>query len=189
MALNILQTVFGAVQLMATPAYDDVLGCYCQTYHLSDFQQAGIEVDFVQENQSFSKSAGTLRGLHYQETPFAQTKLIRVLTGAIYDVAVDIRPGSETFGRWTSFVLSDRNHYQLLIPKGFAHGFLTLSDNVAVAYKVDTYCQPHAERGLAYNDFELGIVWPMPESQLVLSEKDQAQPGLAAVKQTLIGGF
>jgi dTDP-4-dehydrorhamnose 3,5-epimerase len=134
-------------------------------------------MNFIQDNQSLSAEAGVLRGLHYQLNPKAQTKLIRVLAGAIYDVVVDLRQPSPTFCQWDGFILSDANHRQLLVPRGFAHGFCTLERNTQVLYKVDAYYAPEHDRGIAWNDPALGIDWPA--SNPILSEKDSKHPLLA----------
>lgn len=134
----------------------------------------GITYNFVQDNQSLSAEVGVLRGLHYQLTPKAQTKLIRVLSGVIYDVIVDIRRNSPTFGQWVGVILSEYNKRQLLVPIGFAHGFCTLVPNTQVLYKVDEYYSPENDRGILWNDPALGIDWPI--SSPVLSDKDQRHP-------------
>lgn len=128
-----------------------------ETYNEEFFLEAGINVKFVQDNQSFSAAKGTLRGLHYQLNPKAQTKLVRCTRGAIYDVAVDIRKGSHTFGKWFGIELSADNKKQLLIPKGFAHGFMTLTDDVEVQYKVDELYAPDCDRGIIWDDPEIAI--------------------------------
>jgi dTDP-4-dehydrorhamnose 3,5-epimerase len=135
-----------------------------------------VYTEFVQDNHSFSAPAGTLRGLHYQLPPMAQTKLVSVLVGAIYDVAVDVRVGSASFGQWVGVILSQDNHRQLLIPKGFAHGFCTLVPNTHVLYKVDTHYAPQYDRGIRFDDPDLKIDWPFTDP--VLSDKDKRHPGL-----------
>jgi dTDP-4-dehydrorhamnose 3,5-epimerase len=136
------------------------------------FEEAGINIKFVQDNQSFSATKGTLRGLHYQLNPKAQTKLVRCTKGAIFDVAVDIRKGSPTFGKWFGIELSADNKKQLLVPKGFAHGFMTLTDDVEVQYKVDELYAPEFDRGILWSDPEIGVEWPIDISP-VLSAKDE----------------
>lgn len=133
-----------------------------------------VKYQFIQDNQSLSAEVGVLRGLHYQLNPKAQTKLIRVLSGVIYDVIVDIRRNSPTFGQWVGVILSEYNKRQLLVPKGFAHGFCTLVPNTQVLYKVDEYYSPENDRGILWNDPALGIDWPT--SNPVLSDKDQRHP-------------
>lgn len=152
----------------------DHRGFFMESYNDSLFKQHGIAYNFIQDNHSLSAEAGVLRGLHYQLNPKAQTKLIRVLTGAIYDVIVDIRKSSPTFGQWVGVILSEHNHRQLLVPKGFAHGFCTLVPNTQVLYKVDEYYSPENDRGILWNDPALGIDWPT--SNPTLSDKDQRHP-------------
>ncbi|CRH97454.1 sugar biosynthesis protein [Streptococcus pneumoniae] len=150
-------------------------------------KEAGIDLQFVQDNQSFSATKGTLRGLHYQLNPKAQTKLVRCTRGSIFDVAVDIRKGSPTYGQWFGIELSAENKKQLLIPKGFAHGFMTLTDDVEVQYKVDELYAPECDRGIIWNDAEVGIEWPM-EIQPVLSEKDEKAPSLKEAEKNFVYG-
>ncbi|MCM3261602.1 dTDP-4-dehydrorhamnose 3,5-epimerase [Paenibacillus lautus] len=154
--------------------HGDHRGFFMESYNDSLFKQHGIAYNFIQDNQSLSAEAGVLRGLHYQLNPKAQTKLIRVLTGAIYDVIVDIRKSSPTFGQWVGVILSEHNKRQLLVPKGFAHGFCTLVPNTQVLYKVDEYYSPENDRGILWNDPALGIDWPT--SSPILSDKDQRHP-------------
>lgn len=156
--------------------HGDHRGFFMESYNNSLFHQHGITSNFIQDNQSLSAEAGVLRGLHYQLNPKAQTKLVRVLTGAIYDVIVDIRKSSPTFGQWVGVILSEHNHRQLLVPKGFAHGFCTLVPNTQVLYKVDEYYSPEHDRGILWNDPALGIDWPT--SNPILSDKDQRHPPL-----------
>lgn len=154
--------------------HGDSRGFFMESYNDSLFKQNGINYNFIQDNHSLSAEPGVLRGLHYQLNPKAQTKLIRVLTGAIYDVIVDIRKSSPTFGQWIGVILSEHNHRQLLVPKGFAHGFCTLVPNTQVLYKVDEYYSPENDRGILWNDPALGIDWPT--SNPTLSDKDQRHP-------------
>ncbi|KOP66256.1 dTDP-4-dehydrorhamnose 3,5-epimerase [Bacillus sp. FJAT-18019] len=154
--------------------HGDHRGFFMESYNASLFQQHGITYNFIQDNHSLSVEPGVLRGLHYQLNPKAQTKLIRVLTGAIYDVIVDIRKSSPTFGEWVGVILSEHNHHQLLVPKGFAHGFCTLVPNTQVLYKVDEYYSPENDRGILWNDPALEIDWPT--SNPVLSDKDRTHP-------------
>ncbi|WP_438348922.1 dTDP-4-dehydrorhamnose 3,5-epimerase [Paenibacillus sp. FA6] len=152
----------------------DSRGYFMESYNDDILQQQGINYDFIQDNQSLSTEPGVLRGLHYQLNPKAQTKLIRVLSGAIYDVIVDVRRNSPTFGQWVGVILSEYNHRQLLMPNGFAHGFCTLVPNTQVFYKVDEYYSPEHDRGILWNDPALGIDWPT--SNPILSDKDQRHP-------------
>jgi dTDP-4-dehydrorhamnose 3,5-epimerase len=160
----------------------DARGFFSETYQRQRFADAGIAQDWMQDNQSYSAEKGVLRGLHFQIAPQAQDKLIRVLRGSIFDVAVDIRRGSATYGKWVSCELSAAKFNQLLIPKGFAHGFLTLEPDVEVLYKVSAPYAPDCDRGIAWNDPDIGIAWPLaPGEQPVLSGKDAAAPRLSAV--------
>jgi dTDP-4-dehydrorhamnose 3,5-epimerase len=154
--------------------HGDSRGYFMESYNDALLQQQGIKYNFIQDNQSLSAEPGVLRGLHYQLNPKAQTKLLRVLTGAIYDVIVDIRRLSPTFGQWVGVILSEHNHRQLLVPSGFAHGFCTLVPNTQVFYKVDEYYSPENDRGILWNDPALGIDWPT--SSPILSDKDQRHP-------------
>ena len=156
--------------------FGDDRGYFMETFRkdkLADF--LGFKIDFCQDNESRS-SYGVLRGLHYQLPPFAQTKLIRVIEGRVWDVVVDIRKGSPTFGKQMSIELSGKNRKQLFIPRGFAHGFVVLSETALFAYKVDNYYSPMHDRGIAYNDKTLNINWKVSQEQLVLSQKDTRQP-------------
>lgn len=156
--------------------HGDNRGFFMESYNEEIMHKLGVNYNFIQDNQSLSAEVGVLRGLHYQLNPKAQTKLIRVLTGAIYDVIVDIRRNSPTFGQWVGVILSEYNKRQLLVPKGFAHGFCTLVPNTQVLYKVDEYYSPENDRGILWNDPALGIDWPT--STPVLSDKDQRHPVL-----------
>ncbi|MBY0220366.1 dTDP-4-dehydrorhamnose 3,5-epimerase [Paenibacillus illinoisensis] len=160
--------------LLEPVAHEDSRGFFMESYNESVMKNAGISTSFIQDNQALSTEAGVLRGLHYQLNPKAQTKLIRVLTGAIYDVIVDIRLSSPTYRQWVGVIISDTNKRQLLVPKGFAHGYCTLVPNTQVFYKVDEYYSPEHDRGILWTDPALGIDWPT--SNPVLSEKDQKHP-------------
>lgn len=146
-----------------------------ETYSESKFKEKGISLNFVQDNQSFSATKGTLRGLHFQLDPKAQTKLVRCTQGSIFDVAVDIRKGSPSYGKWFGVELSADNKKQLLIPKGFAHGFMTLTENVEVQYKCDELYAPECDGGILWNDPSIGIKWPI-DVVPVLSAKDENAP-------------
>lgn len=159
----------------------DARGFFAETWQRQRFAQAGIDIDWVQENHSFSAERHVLRGLHLQVQPAAQAKLVRVLKGKIYDVAVDVRRGSPNFGRWISCVLSSDTFNQLYIPTGFAHGFLTLERGVEILYKVSAPYAPDCERGIIWNDGDLAIKWPLSSGeQPVISEKDQAALSLTS---------
>ncbi|MEL7032719.1 MAG: dTDP-4-dehydrorhamnose 3,5-epimerase [Pseudomonadota bacterium] len=172
--------------ILVTPKrHGDARGYFSETYRETDYAAAGITGPFVQDNQAFSEAAGVLRGLHFQIPPAAQAKLISCTQGAIFDVAVDLRPGSPTFGQYASAELSAENGHQLFVPDGFAHGYLTLSENCMVQYKVTDYYSPHDERGLAWNDPEVGIAWPISDSAPILSKKDTTLPNLKALTPVL----
>lgn len=167
--------------------FGDSRGFFAETWARDRFRDLGVDADWVQDNQSLSAEAHVLRGLHFQLAPRAQAKLIRVLRGSVFDVAVDIRPGSASFGRWVSCVLSAAAFNQLYIPQGFAHGFLTLMPGTEVLYKVSAPYAPDRERGIAWNDPALAIDWPLPQGTApVLSPKDAAAPSLAALAGELV---
>ena len=163
------------VLLIKPKIYKDSRGFFMETFKSSEFVAAGISANFIQDNQSRSVK-GVLRGLHYQLPPAAQAKLVRCLSGKIFDVAVDIRKNSATFGQWVGATLSSESGEMLYIPEGFAHGFLTLSDTADVLYKVSGKYAPELERGIIWNDADIGIDWP--EDDVLLSEKDEKNPGL-----------
>jgi len=164
------------VVLITPKFHSDDRGHLLETYERKAFRNSGISADFVQDNQSFSRRRGTVRGLHYQSEPMAQAKLVRVLTGAIYDVAVDLRRGSPTFGQWCGAELSARDGKMLLVPRGFAHGFCTLADNTVVAYKLDAAYSKRHEGGIVWNDRVLAIDWPVEERAAILSDRDRDLP-------------
>ena len=157
-----------------------------ETYSKADFNEVGLNYDFVQDNQSKSKK-GVLRGLHFQKEN-TQAKLVRCIKGEVFDVAVDLRPGSKTYGKWEGVILSEENKKMFMIPKGFAHGFLVLSDEAEFAYKCDDVYNHSAEGGLKWNDQDIGIVWPqvpgMKEEDYLTSEKDAKWPSLKELKET-----
>jgi dTDP-4-dehydrorhamnose 3,5-epimerase len=156
--------------------FGDNRGFFAETYHKQRFAEAGIDMEFVQDNHSLSAVAGTVRGLHFQSDPFAQAKLIRVVRGRILDVAVDIRRSSSTFGRHVAVELSAESGSQLLVPKGFAHGFCTLEPNTEIVYKVSAYYSAAHDHGLRWDDPALGIEWPVAPVDAILSDKDRQQP-------------
>jgi len=159
--------------------HGDHRGYFVETYRQDKLEEAlGYKVNFVQDNESKS-TKGVLRGLHFQLAPHAQTKLVRVIEGAVLDVAVDIRQGSPTFGQHVAVELSAENKKQLFVPRGFAHGFVVLTDTATFAYKVDNYYSPECDRGLAFNDTDLNINWQLDTSTLLLSDKDKKQPLLS----------
>ena len=163
--------------LIITPTvYEDDRGYFFESYNKHSFKKnTGIDIDFVQDNESKS-SYGTLRGLHYQTGDFAQAKLVRVLSGNVLDIAVDIRESSATYGQYFSIELSDVNKKQLFIPRGFAHGFVVLSKIAVFSYKCDNYYNKESEGGIIYNDSAINIDWKIPESKFILSEKDKSNP-------------
>ena len=169
--------------LEITPTvHGDARGYFVETYNYNDMKEAGVPVVFVQDNQSASRR-GVLRGLHFQKE-FPQDKLVRVIKGEVYDVAVDLREGSETFGKWHGVVLSEENKKQFFVPKGFAHGFLVLSEYAEFCYKCSDFYHPGDEGGLIYNDPDIGVDWPIKEDmELLLSEKDTKQQSFQAYKQ------
>lgn len=159
--------------------FGDDRGYFSELFRSDLFSANVAEVDFVQENQSLSVKAGTIRGLHFQTDPWAQGKLVRCLAGSIFDVAVDLRSGSGTYGQWVALELSAELGNMLWIPPGFAHGFCTQSANAVVCYKVTAYYHRESDKGVAWNDPDIGIAWPASADPSTLSEKDAAQPGLA----------
>jgi dTDP-4-dehydrorhamnose 3,5-epimerase len=164
------------VVIVQSAAIEDHRGYFMETWSRDAFAALGLASDFVQENQSLSRVANTLRGLHFQRCPFAQAKLVRVVTGRITDVAVDIRHGSPTFGQWCAVTLAAGDGQQVFIPRGFAHGFLALEANTLVTYKVDAPYAPVHEAGIRWNDSTLAIEWPVAESDVILSDRDRALP-------------
>ena len=165
--------------MVETKLYGDNRGYFLETYQKTAFAEAGLKYDFVQDNQSSSRR-GVLRGLHFQKT-HPQAKLVRVLSGEVFDVAVDLRKNSDTYGMWTGVTLSGENKKQFMIPRGFAHGFLVLSEYAEFAYKCDDFYHPEDEGGLRWNDPSIGIVWPVVDD-IILSDKDQLNPFLADCK-------
>jgi dTDP-4-dehydrorhamnose 3,5-epimerase len=159
--------------------FGDERGFFSETYNAQNLAACGINLTFVQDNHSFSAAAGVLRGLHYQLPPKTQDKLVRVVRGRIFDVAVDIRKGSPTFAKWVGLELTAEKWNQILVPAGFAHGFVTLEPNTEVIYKVTEYYSPDYERSIRFDDPEIGIEWPVDTNRLQLSAKDRAAPLLA----------
>ncbi len=176
--MRFIPQIIPDVILIEPQVHGDQRGYFVETFRQDKFEQAiGYQVNFCQDNESKS-TKGVLRGLHFQLPPFAQSKLVRVIEGEVLDVAVDIRKGSPTFGQAVSVVLTAENKHQLFVPRGFAHGFVVLSDSAIFAYKVDNYYSPECDRGLAFDDLALNIDWLLPKKLLKLSEKDQKQLGL-----------
>ena len=173
--MNLEKTFIKGLVILAPALFEDERGYFFEAYNKSKFADLGIHIDFVQDNQSFSKK-GTLRGLHYQNLAFAQTKLVRVLQGEIMDVAVDLRKDSSTFGKHFGILLSSENKKQLLVPQGFAHGFSVLSETAVVLYKCDNYYNKASEGGIRYDDATLNIDWGMDLKEAIVSEKDVVLP-------------
>jgi dTDP-4-dehydrorhamnose 3,5-epimerase len=172
--MELIKTNIKDLYIIETKVFKDNRGWFIESYSAKKFKDNGVDLEFVQDNHSLSKEKGIIRGLHFQLTPKAQTKLVRCSKGSIYDVAVDLRKGSPTYKNWLGVKLSAENKKQILIPKGFAHGFLTLSNNAEVQYKVDEYYAPEYDRSIKYDDPEINIDWEIKEP--ILSEKDKNAP-------------
>ncbi|MDV7341632.1 dTDP-4-dehydrorhamnose 3,5-epimerase [Terasakiella sp. A23] len=162
------------VKLITPKKFGDERGFFSETYNCSSLSEYGIDINFVQDNHSMSHSKGVLRGLHYQKPPFAQDKLVRVVRGKIWDVAIDLRPDSVHYKKWVAAEVSADNWSQILVPKGFAHGFVTLEEDTEVIYKVSDYYNPESEVSIMWNDEALNIDWPVDAADVVLSRKDAA---------------
>lgn len=180
--LDVRPLGLGEVLEIRPPRHADDRGFFAETWSERDFRAAGIRVAFVQDNHSLSREAGVLRGLHFQAPPFAQDKLIRVSRGAAFDVAVDIRKDSPTYGQWTSAILSAADWNQLFVPAGFAHGFLALEPHTELQYKVSAPYSCDHDRAIRFDDPAIGIEWPIDRAALILSDKDRAAPLLADVE-------
>ncbi len=179
MALDIRALTIPDVKLIKTPRISDARGYFCETFQRGDFAAHGLDYDFCQDNQSLSERPGTLRGLHFQRPPFAQTKLVRVLQGSIFDVAVDLRRSSPSFGKHIAIELRADSNEQLLVPAGFAHGFCTLEPHTVVFYKVDQVYSAAHDGGINWADPRLGIAWPFASANVTLSDKDRGLPSLS----------
>ena len=179
--MKVEQTELAGVVLLEPRRFGDSRGFFAETYNARAYRDAGIECEFVQDNHSLSDKVGTVRGLHFQRPPAAQAKLVRCGRGAIFDVAVDIRVGSPTYGKWVGYELSADNGLQLFIPAGFAHGFMTLKPGSEIVYKCSDYYAPETEGSVRWDDPELGIEWPKTQEP-VLSEKDAEAPYLSQIK-------
>lgn len=172
------------LKVITPTVFGDARGYFVETYNYNDYREAGIDQVFVQDNQS-SSVKNVLRGLHFQ-IDYPQDKLVRVIAGEVFDVAVDLRPGSETYGKWHGVVLSAENKKQFFIPKNFAHGFLVLSDYAEFAYKCSDFYHPGDEGGIMYNDPDIGIKWPItPETELIMSEKDHKWGGIKQLRESM----
>lgn len=165
--------------------FEDERGFFSEVWNQERFAQTGINVRFVQDNHSRSNARGVLRGLHFQVAPGAQDKLVRVSRGSVFDVAVDIRRESPTYGRWAGIILSADEWNQLYVPKGFAHGFVTLEDDTEVLYKVSAPYSPELDRTIRFDDADIGIEWPVARAELILSKKDRSAPRLAEMETGL----
>ncbi|MDD3008324.1 MAG: dTDP-4-dehydrorhamnose 3,5-epimerase [Arcobacter sp.] len=180
--MQFIRTAIPDVIIIEPTVHGDSRGYFVETFRQDKLEEfLGYQINFCQDNESKS-SKGVLRGLHYQLPPFAQTKLVRVISGRVLDVAVDIRKNSPTFGQYVAVELSGENKKQLLVPRGFAHGFVVLEDNTIFAYKVDNYYSPQCDRGIAFNDPSLNIDWILNYDELNLSAKDKTQPKLFDIK-------
>ncbi len=179
--MQVLDTEIEGPKIIVPDVYGDARGWFVEQYNAERYKAAGIVADFVQDNESFS-SKGVVRGLHWQAAPHTQAKLVRVISGAVWDVAVDIRKGSPTFGKYVACILSSENKKQFFIPRGFAHGFVVLEDNTLFSYKCDAlYCKD-SERGLMFDDPALKIEWPKLDLPVLLSAKDKLHPPLADIE-------
>ena len=177
--MNFIRTKIPDVIIIEPKVHGDDRGYFVETFRADKLEEfLGYKINFCQDNESKS-SKGVLRGLHYQLAPAAQTKLVRVIQGSVLDVAVDIRKGSPTFGQYVSVKLTGENKKQLLVPRGFAHGFIVLEDDTTFAYKVDNYYSPENDRGISFDDMDLGIDWILDKDELNLSAKDKIQPKLS----------
>ena len=182
---NFIETKIKDLYIIEPKVFGDDRGYFMESYNRRDFVEAGLDMVFVQDNESKSKK-GVLRGLHFQKEN-SQAKLVRVVKGEVFDVAVDLRPGSKTYGKWEGVILSEENKKMFMIPRGFAHGFLVLSDEAEFTYKCDDIYNPSAEGGLAWNDKDVAIEWPfgdMKPEDLITSEKDAKWPSLEELKKT-----
>jgi dTDP-4-dehydrorhamnose 3,5-epimerase len=173
--MEIIKTEIQDLLIVKNRVFEDPRGYFTEAYNEQTFLKAGININFCQDNLSKS-SYGVIRGLHYQLNPASQSKLVSVIVGKVYDVAVDLRQGSPTFGKWVGVELSDENHLQFLIPKGFAHGFSVLSETAILSYKCDDFYTPALDRGIAYNDPTLAIDWKIPAEKALISDKDTKHP-------------
>jgi dTDP-4-dehydrorhamnose 3,5-epimerase len=177
--MNFIAQSIAGVFLIEPIIHKDIRGYFAETYKQELFDKTiGYKVDFIQDNESKSISRGILRGLHYQSFPHTQAKLVRVTSGKVLDVAVDLRRNSKTFGCYVAVEISEENKKQLFIPRGFAHGFLVLSESATIAYKVDAYYAASHNEGIAYNDLDINIDWGLPEDEIILSNTDKNYPTL-----------
>ncbi|MBS1505306.1 MAG: dTDP-4-dehydrorhamnose 3,5-epimerase [Bacteroidetes bacterium] len=176
--VKLIETGFDDLFIIETTRFGDARGYFSETYNYRDLKSLGIDIRFVQDNQSKS-ARGVMRGLHYQNAPHAQTKMVRVLSGKILDVVVDMRKHKKTFGKTFQVELTAEDARQFLVPKGFAHGFVVLSDSAEILYKTDDFHFPELEGGIIFNDPDLKIDWKIPEHELIISDRDKKHPTLA----------
>lgn len=170
--MEIYKTPIDGLIVLEPKVFQDDRGYFLESFHAGRYKELGMDAGFIQDNESKSVR-GVIRGLHYQLAPHAQAKLVRVIEGSVFDVAVDLRKGSSTFGQWFGVELTGENKKQLFIPRGFAHGFSVLSETAVFSYKCDNYYHPESERGIVYNDRDLKIDWKIPEPEAIISAKDQ----------------
>lgn len=176
--MNVIKTAIEGVFVIEPKIFGDERGYFFESFNAKEFaEKTGLNITFVQDNESKSRY-GVMRGLHFQKPPYTQSKLVRVVSGRVLDVAVDIRKGSPTYGKWVSCVMTGENHRQFFVPKGFAHGFCVLSDEAVFQYKCDDFYHPEAEGALAWDDETIGINWPIAIEDVILSEKDKHHPCL-----------
>lgn len=173
--MEIITTPIKDLLIVKPCVFDDARGYFLETYNAERYREAGIVQDFMQDNMSKSVY-GVVRGLHFQRPPYSQAKLVSVTVGRVWDVAVDLRKNSPTYGRWHGVELTDENHLQFLIPRGFAHGFSVLSETAIFTYKCDNLYHPEADGGILFNDLDLGIDWKIPADKMILSAKDTKHP-------------
>ena len=179
------ETSIQGVYIIEPTVFGDERGYFMETYNKADFEELGLNYEFIQDNQSMSKK-GVLRGLHFQKE-HTQAKLVRCIKGKVFDVAVDLRPGSKTYGKWEGIILTEENKKMFMVPRGFAHGFLVLSEEAEFTYKIDNTYDPASEGGLAWNDPDVAIDWPLGDMKigdLLTSEKDRKWPHLKELKKT-----
>ncbi len=181
MRFTATELALDGVLLINPQRIEDSRGYFMETYRARTFEDFGMPAVFAQDNEAFSGAAGTIRGLHFQAPPYAQAKLVRTVHGAIFDVAVDLRRGSPTFGRWVGVNLSAANGHQLFVPQGFAHGYCTLEPDTTVAYKCDRYYAAEADAGILFSDPAIGIEWPVAIEDAIVSKKDRKLPLLEDV--------
>ena len=178
--MNKTETGIGGLFVIEPKVFGDNRGWFMESWSKKKFEEVGINCEFVQDNHSFSEKKGTLRGLHFQKGEYSQAKLVRVLRGRVYDVAVDLRKDSPTFLNWFGVELSEENKKELFVPRGFAHGFLTLTDNVEFAYKADNYYNKESEGAIRFDDEKIGVDWKLADlgvGEVIVSDKDKTAPG------------